>query len=189
MFFSLRPDARGRLQVQLDRSRRNGVDTTEKMRARARTSDPLKRVVLGDETGDSVSISNSPFDPGEQDAVSFISREERQTLAGHSCRRFDFTFRPGGAPGGAPKVTWSGQAWIEEGSGRPVRLEFSIAPLPRKFRRVNITYDYRTDGPDRWVVKSVIISGQGGFLFIKRYFTVTTTFSEYRRRPAAARAP
>jgi hypothetical protein len=35
----------------------------------------------------------------------------------------------------------------------------------------------------------VIISGQGGFLFIRRHFTVTTTFSEYRRRPAAAQAP
>jgi hypothetical protein len=92
-------------------------------------------------------------------------------------------------PPAYPRLAFSARsrAWIEEGSGRPVKLEFSIAPLPRRFRRVNITYDYRMQGPDRWVLKSVTISGQGGFLFIKRYFTVATTFSEYRRRPAATR--
>lgn len=190
MDFSLRPGAQGRLEVRLDRARRNGVDTTEKTRAKARKSDPLKRVVLGDGTADSVSISDSPFDPEHQGSVSVAPREERRTLSGLSCRRFDFTFRAGLAEdGGAGQVTWRGRAWLEEGSGRPVRLEFSIAPLPRKFRRVEITYDYETERPDRWILRSVTISGQGGFLFIKRLFTVTTTFSEFRRNAAATRSP
>lgn len=190
MAFSFRPAARGRLRVELERSRRNGVDTTEKMRSKPKVFGPLKGLAHGDVATNSVSLSESPFDPDGQEGVSFASREERRTVAGRSCRRFDFTFRAAVAEDGvAQSVTWSGQAWIEEGSGRPVQLEFSITPLPQKIRRARIVYDYETEQPDRWVVKSVTISGQGGFLFIKRFFTVTTTFSDFRRNPAGAQTP
>jgi hypothetical protein len=182
MAFSFRPAARGRLRVELESSRRNGVDTTEKMRSKPKVFGPLKGLAHGDVATNSVSLSESPFDPGAQEGVSFASREERQTIRGRHCRRFDFTFRAAVAEDGvAQNVTWSGRAWLEEESGRPVRLEFSIAPLPPRFRRAWIVYDYETEQPDRWVVKSVTISGQGGILFIKRFFTVTTTFSDFRR--------
>lgn len=186
MFFTLSPDGRGRLRIHLDRSLRNGVDTTEKMRAKVRIRDPLERLAPSGGNAYSVSISDSPFDPGEQAAVSFASTKETRMLSGRSCRRFDFTFRAKIADeDGSKRLTWTGRAWIEEGSGVPARLEFSIAPLPGKFRSIWIVYEYETERPDHWVVKSVVISGHGGVLFIKRYFHVTTTFSEYRRMPAA----
>jgi hypothetical protein len=189
MFFSLGPGEEGWLRIRLDRSLRNGVDTTEKTRSKARIGEALNGIALVDETENSVSLFDSPFDPGEQGAVSFAPREEWRILAGRSCRRFDFTYRAEVAEdGGTRDVAWDGQAWIEEGSGRPVQLEFSIHPLPRKFRSVRIVYEYETDRPDRWVLKSVNISGHGGFLFIKRYFDITTTFSEFQRAPKTAPA-
>jgi len=132
-----------------------------------------------------VSLSDSPFNPDRQKNVSFRASEEKQMLFGHSCRRFDFTYKTEIIRKGArEKLTWTGQAWLEEDSGMPLKLEFSLAPLPRRIRSLWTTYLYDVSQPDRWVLKKIMIAGQGGFLFIKKKFRSTTTFSDYRRPPA-----
>ncbi len=135
----------------------------------------------------SMSISDSPFVPERQAAVTFSARGEKRLLFGHSCRRFDFTYRTTIVrKGKTEKLTWTGMAWLEQESGVPVKLEFSLAPLPSRIHSLWTVYLYDTARSDRWVVKKVAISGHGGFLFITKRFRTTTTFSDYRRSPAKA---
>lgn len=184
MFFTLRPGGRAPMQIRLDRSLRNGVDTTAKTRSKAKFRDLLEGIVVGKDNPFAVSLSDSPFDPDRQAAVSVTPRERTKVLRGRSCRLFDFSFSPGQKKGGA-RVTWLGQAWLEDQSGMPVELAFSISPLPGKIRGTRVVYRYETE-PGPCVVKDVAITGTGRFLFIKRHFKVTTTFSQYRRAPSAA---
>ena len=170
--------------ARLDRSLRNGVDTTAKTRSKAKVRDLLEGIANGEDNPFSISMSDSPFDPDRQAAVSVTPREETKVLRGRSCRLFDFGFSPGVKKGGS-RVTWLGQAWLEDQSGTPVELAFSISPLPGKIRSARVVYRYETEsGP--CVVKDMAITGTGRFLFIKRHFKVTTTFSQYRRAPSAA---
>jgi hypothetical protein len=184
MFFTLRPGGRTPMQIRLDRSRRNGVDTTAKTRSKAKFRDLLEGIADGEDSPFAVSLSDSPFDPDRQAAVSVTPREGTKVLRGRSCRLFDFRFSPGPKKGGS-RVTWLGQAWLEDQSGMPVELAFSISPLPGKIRGARAVYRYKTE-PAPCVVKDVTITGTGRFLFVKRHFKVTTTFSQYRRAPPAA---
>lgn len=184
IFLTLRPNDRGWLSVQMDRYLRNGVDETDRMRSRIRIRSPLSTMAPSEENGYSISIAESPFDPDDQRNVSVTPCDEKRVLAGRVCRRFDFLYRHEGLEGDEDDATvWRGAAWLDEKSGRPVELAFSVTPLPGRLRRAEIVYRYETEWPDRWVVKDAVIRGSGGFLFIKRHFTVTTIFSQYARWP------
>jgi hypothetical protein len=80
------------------------------------------------------------------------------------------------------KLAWTGMAWLEENSGMPLKLEFSLTPLPKRIRSLWTVYLYEVSQPDRWLLKQITISGEGGFLFIKKKFRSTTAFSEFRRQ-------
>ncbi len=184
LFFTLRFDAQGRIKAELARALKNGEDTTEKMREKVRIRDPQERVDPDKEESYSVSFSDSPFDPRRQDAVTYAAGPDRHSIFGHSCRRFDFSYRTAIVrKGQREELTWNGMAWLEEDSGMPVKLEFALAPLPRRIRSLWTIYLYDTSRPERWRVKSIRISGHGGFLFIKKHFRTTTTFSDYRLAP------
>ena len=180
MFLTLREGGPARL----DRSLRNGVDTTAKTRSKAKVRDLLEGIADGENNPFAISMSDSPFDPDRQAAVSVTPREGTKVLQGRSCRLFDFSFSSGLKKGGH-RVTWLGQAWLEDQSGAPVELAFSITPMPGKIRSARFVYRYETE-PGPYVVKDMAINGTGRFLFIKRHFKVTTTFSQYRRAPSAA---
>jgi hypothetical protein len=185
LFFSLRLGADGRLSAELTRSLKNGEDTTAKMKEKVRIHAPIQGEGTGNQDFYSVSISDSPFDPERQAAVSFSASEEKHLLFGHFCQRFDFTYQTTIVrKGEKEKLTWSGMAWLEEESGIPVKLEFSLAPLPPRIRSLWTIYLYETTRPDKWVLSKVTISGHGGFLFITKHFRTTTTFSSYRRTPS-----
>jgi hypothetical protein len=187
LFFSLRLGAGGRLITELTRSLKNGADTTARMKDKVRIRDPRLGENAEDQDYYSVSISDSPFDPERQAAVSYSGSNERHLLYGRHCQRFDFTYQTTIVRNGEKeKLTWSGMAWLEEGSGVPVKLEFSLAPLPPRIRSLWTIYQYEKARPDRWLLTRVSISGHGGFLFIKKRFRTTTVLSGYRRAPAAA---
>ena len=131
LFFSLRLGADGRLNTELTRSLKNGEDTTARMKEKVRIRDPRQGEDADDQDYYSVSISDSPFDPERQAAVSYSASGEKHLLFGRHCQRFDFTYQTTIVRNGEKeKLTWSGMAWLEEGSGVPVKLEFSLAPLP-----------------------------------------------------------
>lgn len=182
LFFSLRLGPDGRLSTELTRALKNGEDTTARMKEKVRIRDPRQGENANDQDYYSVSISDSPFDPERQSAVSFSASNERHLLFGRRCRRYDFTYQTAIVRDGErEKLTWSGMAWLEEASGVPVKLEFSLTPLPPRIRSLWTIYHYEKARPDRWLLTRVTISGLGGFLFIKKRFRTTTTLSGYKR--------
>jgi hypothetical protein len=188
MIFRLHLDARGRVQAELWRARKNGEDTTERTRAKVTIRSPEEGLDPEDDTAYSVSLSDSPFDAGRQAAVQAYATAERRMLFGRPCRRFNFSYRTAIVRKGKPEeLTWRGMAWLDEASGVPVKLEFTFSPLPGLVRSLWSIYQYDTESPERWVLKKVSMTGHGGFLFIRKNFRTTTTFSQYRRARSASR--
>ncbi len=186
MYFTLRLDNQGKIQADLERALKNGEDTTEKVRSKVTIRAPEEGMEPGDDNTFSVSLSDSPFDPERQHDVTVSAAPERVPLFGCRCRRFDFTYRTRIVRKGEPvDLTWRGMAWLEEGSGMPVKLEFTLDPLPKLLRSLWSIYLFDTASPERWVVNKVSLTGHGGFLFIIKRFRTTTTFSDYRLAPAA----
>ncbi|MBN2345014.1 MAG: hypothetical protein JXO51_01400 [Candidatus Aminicenantes bacterium] len=185
--FALRLDDQGRLHTKLTRSMKNGKDTTGEMSKKVEIRSTPEGMDPDKEDSYSVSISDSPFDPEKQKLVSWRASAERQALFGHACRRFDFSFRTRILrKGEAEELTWTGMAWLDEVSGIPVKMEFTLEPLPSHIRSFWTIYLYDTRHPDKWVVKQVTIRGHGGFLFIIKRFRSTTTFADYRLPPGRA---
>ncbi len=188
MLFRLRLDHLGRVQAELVRSLKNGEDTTKRTRSKVTIRSPEEGVDPEDDTAYSVSLTDSPFDAGRQGEVQAYATAERETLFGRPCRRFNFTYRTAIVrKGKVEELTWRGMAWLEEASGVPVKLEFTLSPLPGLVRSLWSIYLYDIESPDRWVLKQVSMTGSGGFLFIRKSFRTTTTFSQYRRAPAVSR--
>lgn len=189
LFFNLSLDGDGQVQANLERALKNGEDTTEKVRSKVTIRAPEEGMEPGDDNTYSVSLTDSPFDPERQQDVTVTPAQEKLQLFGCRCRRFNFTFRTHIVRKGKPvELTWRGMAWLREESGVPVKLEFTLDPLPGLLRSLWSIYLFETASPDRWVVKQVSISGHGGFLFIIKRFRTTTTFTDYRLAPATGAA-
>jgi hypothetical protein len=187
LYFTTRVDSGGQMFTDLTRALKNGEDVSEKMKTKVEIHHPGDGMDPQKEESLTLSLSDSPFDPERQQRVEFHPAATRLRLFGHTCRRFDFTYRTEIIrKGKTEELTWSGMAWLDEASGVPVKLEFSIAPLPGRIRSLWTIYLYDTARPDRWVVKKVVITGHGGFLFIVKHFRTTSTFSDYRLRPQEA---
>jgi hypothetical protein len=183
MSFTLDMDAEGRLVTQLVRAVKNGNDISEEMRKKVEIRDLNKDNAPEKRDSLTVSLSDSPFNPDRQKNVSIRASDERRMLFGRTCRRFDFTYRTEILrKGEAEQMTWVGMAWLEEASGMPLKLEFSLEPLPKRIRSLWTIYLYDLSPPGIWALRKITIAGQGGFLFIKKDFRSTTVFSDYRRQ-------
>jgi hypothetical protein len=184
LFFTLSLDTKGRMRTELTRALKNGKDISEEMKKKVEIRNPDETKAPKKEESVTVSFSDSPFNPDRQKSVTFHAGSEKQMLLGHLCQRFDFTYQTEiMRKGESEKLTWTGMAWLEENSGMPLKLEFSLTPLPKRIRSLWTIYLYEVSQPDKWILKKIMISGQGGFLFIKKRFRSTTTFSDYRRQP------
>jgi len=184
LFFTMSMDAKGQLRTELTRALKNGKDISEEMKKKVEIRNLNEDKAPEKADSLNVSLSDNPFNPDRQKNVTLRPSDEKQMLFGRLCRRFDFTYRTEIIrKGEAEKLTWTGMAWLEEGSGIPIKLEFSLAPLPKRIRSLWTVYLYETSQSERWVLKKIMIAGHGGFLFIKKRFRSTTTFSDYRRQP------
>jgi hypothetical protein len=190
LFFTLNMDATNQIRTELTRALKNGKDISEQMKKKVAIRDLNENRTPGKNESLTVSLSDSPFNPDRQENVTFRPSDEKRMLFGHSCCRFDFTYQTEIMRNGASeKLTWTGMAWLDESSGMPLKLEFSLAPLPKRIRSLWTIYLYNISGPDEWVLKKIKITGQGGFLFIKKRFRSTTIFSDYRRPPPKEAKP
>ncbi len=125
----------------------------------------------------SFSFTESPFHPKVQGKVAFQRTTQTKTIRGRPCAGYPFTLRK------EKGAIERGTAWLEEGTGVPVELQFSPSPLPKRVQRLVTTVRYETTPEGAWHPVEIVFEGEGGFLFIKRRFRNVIRLSEYRRHP------
>jgi hypothetical protein len=182
--FNIVLDGLGKARTELLQAVKNGKDVSAEMKKKLETSKAQDEKGAKKNDTYTVSLADNPFNPDQQQKVTVAATHERQLLFGKICQGFDFSFQTEVVQKNKKeKLTWIGKAWLEESSGIPVKLEFSFEPLPKHVHSLWTIYLYETTAAGDWNLKEIKVQGQGGFLFIKKGFRSTTSFSEYRRQP------
>jgi hypothetical protein len=159
----------------------NGEDVTEKEKAKLESEqDAEKSEGQGKDDEDSESQQMegySPFDSESQARVSLKSVGPGGSVSGRSTLLYEFTERT------EKDVEFTGKAWLDAGTGAPVKIEYTLDPLPKRVKHMVTTMEYEHIAPDSLIVRSMAVDVTGGILFIKKHFHMAMTFDDYWRLP------
>jgi hypothetical protein len=126
----------------------------------------------------------SPFDPGQQEGITVKPTGREEVIDGKRCAVFEFEDRRGrDEEDEDDDMIFTGKAWLETGTGIPVKIEFTSDPLPKRVKKMDTMVMYEYAGPDSLYARSTHVEATGGFLFIKKHFRMDMTFSDYWRLP------
>lgn len=170
----------GEVEYEMIKAIENGEDITEEEKAKEEEEKAREEGEKSedDEESDSYNLEGyNPFDPENQERVSIKVVEDGGLVGGKSTAVYRFTEHT------EDDVVISGKAWLEEGTGIPVKIEYTPDPLPKRVKRMVTTMDYEHIYPDSLIVKHMFVEVTGGFLFIKKHFHMDMTFDEYWRLP------
>jgi len=192
---SIALDAGGDVKSEIVKASKDGKDITgdEKKKAaerekkaaaekaKAAKKDPKKAEKdEDDEQSHSFSLDDSPFNPERQDVVRVTETESRETIDGASCARFEFSYPEKEKPRSKDKpATVKGAAWIDEGSGRAVKVEFTMDPLPKHVKSMRSAMHYGVDASGPWVLKRMTFEAHGTCRVFAKRSRGDMLFSDY----------
>ena len=179
---SLSLDPAGKIKSEVVKASKNGKDTTKEEQKEAEDSG---RKAAKDKTGSattshSFSYSESPLSAKVQSEVRITETNIRETVGGATCVCFDFVYLQKREAGlkGKPEMI-KGRVWIDEGSGRPMKLQYTTDPLPKHVKSLLTTLRYETGDNGSWVLKELMFDASGSFLFISKRFHGDLLFSNH----------
>jgi len=164
-------------RAELVRYLRDGVDVTEKERAKlaAQEKKASARQKKKGEGGVRLGVAGTPFDPERQAAVSFRRTSERRTIGGRACQAYEYSRSD---DSGQRSV---GTACLDEETGAPMSLRERPEPLPRFVDRLWVVLSFTYKGPGEWYPTHVEVEGSGGLLFIKKSIHTTIELLDFTR--------
>ena len=157
----------GDVQSDLISFVQNGEDITEERRDSSGNENS--------ERSPMAAFSETPFHPDAQDDVVFEWTGSRELIDGRNCLGFTFEFR------NTEGDLITGTTWLDEQSGAPLKLVYHPDKLPRFVETMDSTIYYTLTENEDWYAEKVVVQGAGGFLFIRRKFTMEMEFSDYWR--------
>jgi hypothetical protein len=175
------PPGDGEPKPELVRYLRDGVDVTERERAKlaAQQEEAARKKKSG---GRSVTfgVGGTPFDPQHQATTSFRRTSERRTIDGRACQAFEYSRAD---PAGGRYV---GTAFLDEETGAPLSLRERPEPLPRFADQLWVALSFVYKGPGEWYPTRVQVEGSGGLLFIRKSIRTTIELLDFRRAAAGS---
>jgi len=198
---SLALDDAGKIKSDIVKASKNGKDVTAKERKRAeerskketakeqKKKDAEKNAKKNSksdsdkdskESSHSFSMGDSPFSPEVQNDLRITETNTRETIGARSCVRFGYTYpaRTEKPSKGKPAMV-KGTVWIEEGTGNPVKVEFTSDPLPKGAKSMLTTLHYGSDGNGLWILERMEFEASGSLLFFKKRIRGDIAFSDY----------
>ena len=169
--FSIRnrmfPGADGSVQSEMVSFMQNGKDVTEERKNSSQNQNSNQSPMAG--------FNETPFHPDVQDSVVIKWTGNTESIDGRICLGFTFEFR------NKEDELVTGTTWLDERSGAPLKLVILPEKLPRFVESMESTIYYLLTEDDDWYTKKVVVQGSGGFLFVRRKFTMEMDFSDYWR--------
>jgi len=175
---SLGPD--GKIKVDLIKQVKDGkVKDGPETKVETRSGEGKKK---GERAKTSVSIgSDNPFSPQVQGNVSAKRTAQPKTILGKPCAGYEFKLST------KEGKTLSGTAWLEEPTGIPLEIQYTVRPLPAHVQRLSTLVRYETTPEGAWRPREMVMEGSGGFLFIKKAYRGVIRFSDYWKCPPSAK--
>ena len=123
-------------------------------------------------------LQKSPFDPDEQQRVSVIDTGRVELVNGAAARVHLFDHSTGG------ENLTTGEVWLDEATGAPLRLTARIEPLPGFIDTFEVIQAFVVDAEGRWQMSSMEFVGEGNILFVRRRIESEFRFADYFLPPA-----
>jgi len=133
------------------------------------------------ETSISVSSNDNPFSPKAQGNVLAKRTAQVKTILGKPCAGYEFRLST------KEGKTLSGTAWLEDPTGIPLEIQYTVLPLPAHVQRLSTLVRYETTPEGAWHRQEMVMEGSGGFLFIKKAYRGVIRFSDYWKCPPSAK--
>jgi hypothetical protein len=169
----------GDVEFETVKAIEDGRDVTEERVAKEEDERAKRSGENEDDEAESHDVEDySPFASGSQERISIVRSETGEFVDGKNTVIYEFTEHA------EDDEEVSGKAWLEVGTGVPVKIEYTVDPLPKRVKRLVTTMEYGYIAPDSLVVKRMFIEATGGFLFIKKHFHMNMYFSDHWRMPA-----
>jgi hypothetical protein len=165
------------LEIVKDNDRLTGWNGSEPQRKKETTREVVKKAGISIEMR--VRANGNVFLASREGRVTmrFVRNE---TVSGRSCAVYHYDERPATAGGD----NYSGEAWIERETGRPVQVSYTIKPLPAHCTAFKATVSYETRPDGLFVIKRLVSDMAGGQFFIKRQVHIEKDFTGWTAPPA-----
>jgi len=118
----------------------------------------------------------SPFDPEQQGVVSVGREGMTERIGDQIAVAIPYRHQTN------DEATVEGTAWLSVEDGTPLRLVYTLDPLPRFVDRFEVVQEFTTD-ENRWMLTSVSFEADGHILFVRRRIESRMEFSNYFRAP------
>lgn len=189
---SLALDSSGKVKSEIVRATKDKKDITadERKKAAERERKEAKKKATkektakdkkdSDESSHSFSMDDGPFSAKMQPDVRVAESTARETIDSASCMRFEFSYPEKREPRskGKPMMV-AGTAWLDESSGRPIKVEYTFDPLPKHVKRMKTVLHYGAEAKDAWILKEMLFEASGSFLFFGKTMRGEIAFSDY----------
>lgn len=166
IMYETKIDDKGNIKLEPVKVIRDGKDITEEY-----INDLKKRE---EKNKEEISVSTSDYDIFDKKNIKKIKywKKGSEKIAEKEYGIFSFLLKIN------EKSKQEGLVWIEEESGKPLRVEFEVYPLPKYTKEMkNILYYGEENG--NLFLKKMEMKGWGSFLFYKRKFEILMEFSNY----------
>lgn len=180
-------DSAGKVATSIVRATKDGKDTTAEERKRAAERGKKEAAAKkgkpkrdSDESSHSFAMNDGPLSDKLQSDVRVTPSGATETIDGASCARFEFTYpEKREAPVKGKPIMVKGSAWLEEGSGRPVKIEYTYEPLPKHVKQMRTELRYGAEGADAWILRRMSFEASGSFLIFGKSIRGAIDFSDY----------
>ena len=180
------PDAEGTPVQDVVRYVENGKDVTAQRRERAAQTGGGREGGQGSGGGpfswNPSDPRQTPFHPSVQGRVTVRRLQAEEFVEGRRCAAYSFEQRLEG------KSLAKGTAWLDSGSGMPVRLEATFDPLPMFVHQAEIAVGFAGGADGAWLVKHFHATGEATFLMIRRAYTMELELADHWRPPVGPAA-
>ena len=128
------------------------------------------------------SMDDTPFAPDAQNRVTREAVGRTEILDGRPVQtfRYELVNRDGDI--------MEGTVWIDVEHGAPVRMDMVPKPLPRFVSSLQTSIYFTYTDDEHWLPTRMEIEGEGGFLLVRRAFTMKALLSDHWRIPVGSSA-
>lgn len=152
----------GDLHMELAKHLENGVDiTAEKKKGFDKKNNKQENKQKSkNEFGVELNDLN-PFNPGNQENVTVTSLNHQESINGQPCSVFKYTRTI------SPGNYQIGKAWLDNSTGAPIRIDYTLDPLPAFVKELTCKVDYKNEPTGAWYPNKVEMDCKVSFLFFK----------------------
>lgn len=115
---------------------------------------------------------NDIFSKKVQDKIS-SEKVGSQNISGTVCDIYSYKFDKN------EKEKYEGKAWINNQTGTPVKVEYSMNPLPIGLKSLSIIYLYETQ-KNKTYIKNIKADGEASFLIFKKIFRMKADLKDFK---------